>query len=193
VENIEESEPFKPPTLFIGPPPPPPPTTTEYEVPDVPVDVPVSMPPAPPPPPGLSLELCPPPPPPPATIKYSRARVDICAVPLLHPLDKYTFIKFVSVSKTVCPANGDAGFVLEVQIVTPLSVESSFACVTAFEAIFPVVTAFDAILPSVIVVAAIFPPVTARSSIFAVVTPKSVNWLVVINPPVISQKEPVQV
>jgi hypothetical protein len=50
-----------------------------------------------------------------------------CNVPKLQPVDKYTFILFVSVSKMVCPVKGDAGFVDEVQIVIPLNVESSFA------------------------------------------------------------------
>jgi hypothetical protein len=96
-------------------------------------------------------------------------------VPKLQPVDKYTFIKLVSVSKMVCPVKGDAGFVEEVQIVTPLKVDASFACVTAL--------------------AAMSASATAPAAIFAVVIALSANSVVPIEPaaatvPVISQIVP---
>jgi hypothetical protein len=67
-----------------------------------------------------------------------------CNVPLLHPFDKYTFIKFVSVSKTVCPTKGEPGLVLEVHTVTTGTVEASLAEVIVLSAILAAVTALDA-------------------------------------------------
>jgi hypothetical protein len=66
--------------------------------------------------------------------------------------------------------NGEAGFVLEVQIVTPLKVESSFACVTALAAIFPVVILASRIFAVVTAPALILASVTALEAIFAAVT-----------------------
>jgi hypothetical protein len=125
-------------------PAPPAPTVTVYEPTDN-VVVLVNMPPAPPPPPPrvpdvAALE----PPPPPAITKYSTGTEVACNVPLLQPVDKYTFIKLVSVSKMVCPTKGEPGLVLEVHTVTTGTVEASLAEVIVLSAILAAVTALDA-------------------------------------------------
>jgi hypothetical protein len=81
----------------------------------------------------------------------------------------------VSVSKIACPVKGDAGFVLEVQIVMPDKVDASFAWVIdpsagVNEMSFPsfaAVTAPAAILAVVTALAAILSVVTAPVSMVA--------------------------
>jgi len=135
-------------------------------------------------------------PPPPPTIKTSTDSTSEWVVPRDHAEPSQIFIVLVFVSKMTCPVNGDAGFVEDVQIVTPLNDAASFACVidpsagvsemsfpnfaavTAPAAIFAVVTAPEASFAAVIDSSAgvsemsfpNFAAVTAPAAIFAVVT-----------------------
>jgi len=75
----------------------------------------------------------------------------------------HTFILTVSVSRIICPVNGDGTSVarfVDVVIVTAETFDASFAWLTAFDAIFPAVTAPFAIFAEVTAPSAIFDSVT---------------------------------
>jgi len=99
-----------------------------------------------------------------------------------HTEPNQTLSLFVSVSKMVCPVNGEPGFVEDVQIVTAEMVLAIFAWVTALAPSSVVVTAPAEIFAVVTAPEPSSVVVTAPAEIFAVVTALDASSLVPTDP-----------